>query len=132
MDHQLHDLHKPPRAGTRSEMLFQLGPERGEARRKLTVSVYRSVIQCTRLVAQGWEVIDRFKDGQPRLHGPFVSRHDLAAGHDRDPIDIALDCHQLEGKRPWNAVPIVIEGDRLIFVHGSCGTDHARIKPMVR
>ena len=30
------------------------------------------------------------------LRGPLVGRDDLAAGHDHDPVDIALDRRQLE------------------------------------
>ncbi len=89
------------------------------------------MVQCAWLAAQGREVMERVEDQRAGLQGPLVGRDDLAAGHDHDSVDIALDRHHLERERPRDAVPIAIESDGLVLVHRSRGTDHAGIEPMV-
>ena len=89
------------------------------------------MVECSGLAAQGRQIVDRVEDQRASLQGPRVGRDDLAAGHDHDPVDVALDRHHLERERPRNAVPIAIEGDGLVLVHRGRGTDHAGIEPIV-
>ena len=129
VDHQLQDAHEPPCAGIRPEVLFQLGTKRGEAGRELPVPADRLRSIAVSARSQVMEVTER--STAARLQGPLVGRHDLAAGHDYDLVDIALDRHQLECERPWDAVTIAIEGDGSIFSPRRSRGTRRRIKPMV-
>ena len=128
---ELQDPHKPPVAAQRAVQWLQLGAEDGEASRELPVPVHWRVVQRTGLAAQGREVMKRVEHHLAGLRGPLVGRDDLAAGHDHDPVDITLDRHQLESELPRDTVPIAIEGDGLILVHGNRRADHAGIEPML-
>jgi len=62
--------------------------------------------------------------------GPLMGRDNLAVGYDHNPVDIALDRHQLEREPPRGAVATAIESDALIFVHGDRRADHTSVEPM--
>ena len=53
------------------------------------------MVQRTALAAQGREVMEWVEDHLAGMRGSLVGRDDLAAGHDHDPVDIALDRRQL-------------------------------------
>ena len=112
-------------------VLFQLGPERGEARGKLPVAKDRRMVQCSGLLAQRREVMDRIENHGLFLEGSFVRCDDLAVRHDHDLVDVALDRHHLEGKPAWHAVTIAVEGDGLKLVDRDRRPDHARVEPML-
>lgn len=130
IDQELQDLYESSRAGSRPVVFFELGAVRGEAGWKLPVAVNRSMVQCARFVAESGEVMERVKNRRAGYQGPLVGCNNLAADHNRDSVDIGLDRHGLERKRPRNAVPITIESHSLIFVDQSRGADHARIEPI--
>ena len=60
-----------------------------------------------------------------------MGRDDLAYGHNHDLVDVTVDRHHLEGEGSRNAVPIAVEGDGLVLVHGDRRTDHTGIEPIL-
>jgi hypothetical protein len=86
------------------------------------------MVQRRGLAAQRGQRVERVEHGGTAPVASGVRRHDLATRHDHDAIDIALDCHRLEGVGPRDAVPIAVEGDGLILVHPHGGPRDAGSK----
>ena len=56
-----------------------------------------------------------------------MARDDLAAGHHRDVVHVALDRHRLESEGTRHAVAVAVETHGLVFVYLAWALD-ARIK----
>ncbi len=88
---QLQDPHEPPRAGRAAVVRLQLRAERGEARRQLPVAEDRGMVQRPGLAAQRREVVRRLQHHRRLADATPVRGDGLAARHDHDPVDVALD-----------------------------------------
>lgn len=98
-------------------LLLQVIAEFSEHGRQLPVLEDRGVVQVGGLAAQHHEIMPRIKEMFAGGIAPLVSSDRLISDHDFDAVYVCLHGRRLEGKRAWDAVAIVVEGDRLVLVN---------------
>jgi hypothetical protein len=105
-----------PGTGERPVADLQGPSQLGEGRRQRPVAIDRGVIQARRLVGERGQVMQGIEHHRAALVRAGMSRHDLTGGHDRDPVDVRLHRHGLEGLGSRHAVGHVVEPDGLVLV----------------
>jgi hypothetical protein len=114
---QLYDADVVLDAAPRPVLFLQVGTQFGKPGRQLPATEDVGVVQCGGLAVQGFQVVLRI---ETLLVLPIRTRmpgDHLAVGHHRDVVHVALDRHRPKGCRPRRAVAVVVEADRLVFVH---------------
>src|SRR6516164_11487434 len=97
-----------PGTGGGSEPGFEVAAQAGESRRQLPVAVDRGVVECRRFALQDHQEMPGVEDLLAPTVAARVRGDDLAVGHDRDAIDVALDGHGSEGPAPGHAVAVAV------------------------
>jgi hypothetical protein len=97
-------------------LAFQRRPQFAEDGRQLPAPEDVGVVQRRRPALQSAEVMLRVEDLLVLAVAARVRGQDLAAQHDRDAVDVALDRHRLEGGGARRAVAVVVEAGHLVLI----------------
>jgi len=114
---ELQDADVLPCPRADAVLSLQVGTQLAEYARQIPVTVQVGVIERGRLPLQRHQIVQRLQQLLALGVRAQVPGDDLAAGHDGDVIDVALDRHRLERERARHAVVVRVEADGLVLVH---------------
>jgi hypothetical protein len=97
-------------------LFFQRRAQFAENGRQVPAPEDVGMVQRRRPPLQRLQVMLRIEDLLVFPVRPRVRSDHLAAQHQIDPVDVRLDRHRLEGRRPRHAVAVVVETDCLVLV----------------
>jgi hypothetical protein len=128
---QLQDADVVPVPGARAVQGSQGRPQLSEGFGQVPVPHRRHVIQPCRLALQRRHEVQGIEDRCMAPMAAAVFGHDLPAVDDRHPIDVRLDRHRRECRRPRHAIAVGLEHHRLALVH-QAGAFDAGVQAMRR
>jgi len=113
---QVQDAHIVLGAAPGSVLSFQSRAEFAKLSGQLPAARDIGVVQRRRPTPQRVQVVVRIKDLFVSAVGTRMAGDHLAAQHDLDLIDAALDRHRLKGGASRHAVAVVVEARHLVLV----------------
>jgi hypothetical protein len=113
---QVQDANVVLGAAPGSVLFFQSGAEFAEQRRQLPAAKNVGMVQRGGTALQRVQVMTRIENLLVLAVGTWMGGDHLAAQHDLDSIDVALDRHRLKGGTARHAVAVVVEARHLVLV----------------